>query len=178
MRGGAAVVSAVAGLAHRLDHGRPAVVKCGLCPGVAIVSGDAAGLRAANARLRELLAERDAQVAELRALVADLQAQVAELAARAGQNFEELFQATEYQMIEMECPCCEDRTKADAPQGVDAPVQYAPRVAALGTYLWHGQFLSRDRACGGVQCGPVLQGWDFTGLTFGPRSCRPRETDL
>jgi hypothetical protein len=50
------------------------------------VPGDAAGLRAANARLRELLAERDAQVAGLRALVADLQAQVAELAARAGQN--------------------------------------------------------------------------------------------
>jgi hypothetical protein len=50
------------------------------------VPGDAAGLRAANARLRDLLAERDAQVAELRALVADLQAQVAELAARAGQN--------------------------------------------------------------------------------------------
>jgi transposase len=50
------------------------------------VSGDVAGLRAANAWLRELLAERDAEVAELRALVADLQAQVAELAARAGQN--------------------------------------------------------------------------------------------
>jgi hypothetical protein len=26
-------------------------------------------------------------------------------------------------------------------------VQYGPRAAALGTYLWHGQFLSRDRAC-------------------------------
>jgi transposase len=55
-------------------------------PDVPDVPGDAAGLRAANARLRDLLAERDAQVAELRALVADLQAQVAELAARAGQN--------------------------------------------------------------------------------------------
>jgi hypothetical protein len=54
------------------------------------VPGDAAGLRAANARLRELLAGRDAEVAELRALVADLQAQVAELAARAGQRIEEL----------------------------------------------------------------------------------------
>ena len=55
-------------------------------PGVPDVPGDAAGLRAANAWLRELLAGRDAEVAELRALVADLQAQVAELAARAGQN--------------------------------------------------------------------------------------------
>jgi hypothetical protein len=35
------------------------------------VRDDAAGLRAANARLRDLLAERDAQVAELQALVAE-----------------------------------------------------------------------------------------------------------
>jgi transposase len=196
-------------------------------PDVPDVPGDAAGLRAANARLRELLAERDAQVAELRVLVADLQAQVAELAARAGQNSknssrppssdglgrpvpkslrkktgrrpgrpkeqpgvtmglidhpDHVFrhapsacrncgaglegaretgverrqvteippvkaEVTEHQMIEMECPCCGDRTKADAPLGVNAPVQYGPRVAALGTYLWHGQFLSRGRAC-------------------------------
>jgi transposase len=191
------------------------------------VPGDAAGLRAANARLRELLAERDAQVAELRALVAGLQAQVAELAARAGRNSKKSSrppssdglgrpapkslrkksgrrpgrpkgqpgatmeltdhpghvlrhapsacrncgaglegaretgierrqvteippvkaEVTEHQMIEMECPCCGERTKADAPQGVDAPAQYGPRASALGTYLWHGQFLSRDRAC-------------------------------
>ena len=50
------------------------------------VPGDEAGLRAANVRLRELLAARDAEVAELRALVLDLQAQIADLAARAGQN--------------------------------------------------------------------------------------------
>ena len=54
---------------------------------------------------------------------------------------------TEHQMIEMACPCCGERTKADAPDGVSAPVQYGPRASALGTYLWHGQFLSRDRAC-------------------------------
>ena len=55
-----------------------------------------AGLRKANARLRELLEERDAHIAhllaqaaqldELQARVAELQAQVADLAARAGQN--------------------------------------------------------------------------------------------
>ena len=55
-----------------------------------------AGLRAANARLRELLAERDAQIAgleaqvtriaDLESLVADLQALVADLAARVKQN--------------------------------------------------------------------------------------------
>jgi transposase len=29
----------------------------------------------------------------------------------------------------------------------ERPVQYGPRAAAIGAYLWHGQFLSRDRAC-------------------------------
>jgi transposase len=196
-----------------------------------------AGLRAANARLRELLAERDAQIAhllaqaaqvdELQALVAQLRAQVADLAARVKQNSKnsskppssdglgkpapkslrkrtgrrpgrpkgqpgatmELTghpdhvirheppacrtcgtglagarqtgaerrqvteippvkaEVTEHQMIERECPCCGERTRADAPDGVSAPVQYGPRSAALGTYLWHGQFLSKDRAC-------------------------------
>jgi transposase len=49
--------------------------------------GDAAAqLRVVNARLRELLAERDVEVAGLRAVVAGLQAQVADLAAKAGQN--------------------------------------------------------------------------------------------
>ena len=57
---------------------------------------DAAGLRAANARLRALLAERDAEIVQLRAQVAEaaglreqvaqLQAQVADLAARVKQN--------------------------------------------------------------------------------------------
>jgi len=56
-------------------------------------------------------------------------------------------EVTEHQMIERECPCCGERTRADAPDGVTAPAQYGPRAAALGTYLWHGQFLSRDRAC-------------------------------
>ena len=196
-----------------------------------------AGLRAANARLRDLLAKRDAHIAqllaqaaqvdELQALVADLRAQVADLAARVKQNSKNSSkppssdglgkpapkslrnktgrrpgrpegqpgatmgltdhpdhvirhepqacrtcgtglagagqtgaerrqvteippvkaEVTEHQMIERECPDCGERTKADAPGGVTAPVQYGPRAAALGTYLWHGQFLSRDRAC-------------------------------
>jgi transposase len=55
-------------------------------------------------------------------------------------------QVTEHQMIEREC-ACGARTKGEAPAGVNAPVQYGPRAAALGAYLWHGQFLSRDRAC-------------------------------
>jgi len=190
------------------------------------VPGDEAGLRAANARLRELLAERDAEVAGLRALVAELQAQVADLAARAGQNSRNSSrppsqdglakpaprslrkksgrkpgrpkgqpgatmqltehpdrvvrhvpaccgscgrglagaretgmerrqvteippvkaEVTEHQLIERECGACGTRTRGRAPEGVAAPVQYGPRAAALGAYLWHGQFLSRDRA--------------------------------
>ena len=53
---------------------------------------------------------------------------------------------TEHQMLTVKCGCgCE--TKAQAPDGVTAPVQYGPRVMGTGIYLWHGQFLSRDRAC-------------------------------
>jgi hypothetical protein len=55
-------------------------------------------------------------------------------------------EVTEHQLIERACPCCGERTKADAPAEVTAPVQYGPRAPALGAYLWHGQFLSRDRA--------------------------------
>ena len=185
-----------------------------------------AGLRAANARLRELLAERDARIGQMEAQMADLQAQVADLAARVKQNSEnsskppssdglgkpgpkslrkktgrkpgrpkgqpgatmELTdhpdrvvrhepgacaacgtglagaaqtgmerrqvteippvktEVTEHQMIEKTCPCCGERTKAKAPDGVNAPVQYGPRAAAIAAYLWHGQFLSRNRA--------------------------------
>jgi hypothetical protein len=28
---------------------------------------------------------------------------------------------------------------------VTAPVQYGPRISGIGAYLWHGQFLSRNR---------------------------------
>jgi hypothetical protein len=72
-----------------------------LAPGGGHAPGELiAGLRAANARLRELLAERDAHIAELRADAAakdtriaaleaqleELGAQVAALAAKAGRN--------------------------------------------------------------------------------------------
>jgi transposase len=200
---------------------------CGVVALVPDTSGDAAaGLRAANARLRELLAGRDAEVAGLRVLVAELQAQVADLAARLGQNsknsskppssdglakpapkslrgksgrkpgrpkgqpgvtmqFSERpdrvvrhepsccagcaaglagapeagmirrqvteippvrAEVTEHQMIGRRCGCG-TVSWGKAPDRVTAPVQYGPRAAALGAYLWHGQFLSRDRAC-------------------------------
>jgi hypothetical protein len=49
-------------------------------------------------------------------------------------------------MLTLRCRCgCE--TKAAAPEDAPAPVQYGPRIMGAGIYLWHGQFLSRDRAC-------------------------------
>ena len=40
---------------------------------------------------------------------------------------------------------CGKRTRAAAPAGVDAPVQYGPRIAAIVMYLYVGQFLSKKR---------------------------------
>lgn len=51
---------------------------------------------------------------------------------------------TEHRLLERECGCGH-RTCADAPAGVDAPVQYGPRIAAIVVYLYVGQFLSRKR---------------------------------
>jgi transposase len=55
-------------------------------------------------------------------------------------------QVTEHQLLTVKCSCgCE--TKAAAPAEAPAPVQYGPRLMGTGLYLWHGQFLSRGRAC-------------------------------
>ena len=51
---------------------------------------------------------------------------------------------TEHQLIERECGCGH-RTRAAAPRGGEAPVQYGPRVAAIIVYLYAGQFLSTER---------------------------------
>ncbi|AEH09113.1 hypothetical protein FsymDg_3089 [Candidatus Protofrankia datiscae] len=50
----------------------------------------------------------------------------------------------EHELVERECGCGA-RTRAAAPAGVDAPVQYGPRVTAAAVYLYSGQFLSKDR---------------------------------
>jgi transposase len=197
------------------------------------VPDNAAGLRAVNARLRELLAERDeriagqdAEIGLLREQLAVLQSQVADLAARVKSNSRNsskppssdglakpapkslrgksgrkpgrpkgqpgatmqltdhpdktvrhqpakcgccgkrlkgatvtaverrqvtdipLVKAktTEHQLLTLLCGCGHE-TKAQAPAGVTAPVQYGPRLMGTGICLWHGQFLSRDRAC-------------------------------
>lgn len=53
-------------------------------------------------------------------------------------------EVTEHQLIERECQCGH-RTRATPPVGVDAPVQYGPRIAAVVVYLYVGQFLSKQR---------------------------------
>jgi len=54
-------------------------------------------------------------------------------------------EVTEHRLVEREC-VCGVRTRGQAPAGVDAPVQYGPRVAAIVMYLYAGQFLSKARA--------------------------------
>lgn len=53
-------------------------------------------------------------------------------------------EVTEHQLLEREC-CCGVRTRAASPAGVDAPVQYGPRITAIVIYLYVGQFLSKQR---------------------------------
>jgi transposase len=51
---------------------------------------------------------------------------------------------TEHRLVKRRCGCG-TVTRADAPAGVEAPVQYGPNVAAVVIYLYVGQFLSKDR---------------------------------
>jgi len=53
-------------------------------------------------------------------------------------------EVTEHQLLERECSCGV-RTRAVSPAGVDAPVQYGPRMTAIVIYLYVGQFLSKQR---------------------------------
>jgi transposase len=50
----------------------------------------------------------------------------------------------EHQMISRRCGCGVS-TAAPAPDGVTAPACYGPNVAAIATYLYTGQFVSRAR---------------------------------
>jgi len=51
---------------------------------------------------------------------------------------------TEHRIVSRRCGCGAV-TSGAAPAGASAPVQYGPRLSAAAAYLWHGQFLSRDR---------------------------------
>jgi uncharacterized protein involved in exopolysaccharide biosynthesis len=81
----------------RLIALRPALIIYGFVPDVPAVSDEVAGLRAANARLRQMIEAKGTEIAALRtgyqaqldalrAQVAVLTAEVADLRARLGQN--------------------------------------------------------------------------------------------
>lgn len=59
-------------------------------------------------------------------------------------------QVTEHQMITLKCRCGH-HTTADAPPGAVAPVSYGPRLAGIGVYLLHGQFLSVSRTAAALK---------------------------
>lgn len=74
-------------------------------------------------------------------------------------------EVTEHQLISRVCSCG-TVTRAGAPAGVAAPVQYGPRLAGIGVYLFHGQFLSKSRTVqaladlfGVVVAAATLVGW-------------------
>jgi len=52
---------------------------------------------------------------------------------------------TEHRAHDCMCAGCGARTRASFPDGVNAPVQYGPRIAAFVIYLLHYQLLPEDR---------------------------------
>ena len=52
---------------------------------------------------------------------------------------------TEHRAHDCRCPACGAKTRAAFPDGVNAPVQYGPRIAAFVIYLLHYQLLPEDR---------------------------------
>jgi transposase len=55
-----------------------------------------------------------------------------------------MVRVTEHRLVKRRCRCGHV-TAGGAPEGVDAPVQYGPRVAAITVYLYVGQLLSKQR---------------------------------
>ncbi|MGH2375104.1 MAG: IS66 family transposase [bacterium] len=54
-------------------------------------------------------------------------------------------EVVEHQMISRRCRGCGATSTGAAPEGVNAPASYGPNVAAICTYLYAGQFLSKAR---------------------------------
>jgi transposase len=52
---------------------------------------------------------------------------------------------TEHRAHDCRCAGCGARTRASFPDGVNAPAQYGPRIAAFVIYLLHYQLLPEDR---------------------------------
>jgi transposase len=57
---------------------------------------------------------------------------------------------TEHQIVTLACRCGH-HTIGQAPAEVAAPVAYGPRIAAIGVYLLHGQFLSVGRTADAIR---------------------------
>ena len=53
--------------------------------------------------------------------------------------------ATEHQVRVKQCPQCQQRVQSPFPEGVNAPVQYGPRIRAIATYLNHQHFIPEAR---------------------------------
>jgi hypothetical protein len=59
-------------------------------------------------------------------------------------------QVIEHQLITLACPCGHHTTAAVPPQA-SAPVVYGSRLAGIGVYLPHGQFLSVSRTAAAIK---------------------------
>lgn len=72
----------------------------------------------------------------------------------------------EHQLIERRCGCG-TVTAGQAPAGVEAPVQYGPRIAAIIIYLYVGQFLSKQRTAQALRelFGVPVSGGTVTSVT-------------
>jgi len=66
---------------------------------------------------------------------------------------------TEHQIVTLAC-ACGHHTTATAPSEATAPTVYGPRIAAIGVYLLHGQFLSIGRTADALR--------DLFGLPIAP----------
>jgi transposase len=53
----------------------------------------------------------------------------------------------EHQVEEVRCPACQGRNEGSFPSGIEAPVQYGPKVRALGVYLHQYQLVPVARSC-------------------------------
>ena len=54
-------------------------------------------------------------------------------------------EVTEHRAHVCRCESCGETTRAEFPEGVDAPVQYGGRIAAFVVYLLHHQFVPENR---------------------------------
>jgi transposase len=59
-------------------------------------------------------------------------------------------QVTEHQLVTLAC-ACGHHTTATAPAEASAPVVYGPRLAGIGVFLLHGQFLSVSRTAASLK---------------------------